>query len=155
MTPVEQRVSHSFFQRFRPFLKFFPCRRITCDIVLIHTVRTHLSPFVMISAQPYLGNIFKTDIFCNLFRIDMAMVIQNRHCFCKIMIQLLCCRSAQQKFFIHKWFHLLILLLIYYFPCFLVSPYIYKLYFFVNKKSITLLLAFCTIFFLIFCTFFH
>lgn len=52
-------------------------------------------------------------------RIDMAMVIQNRHCFCKIMIQLLCCRSAQQKFFIHKWFHLLFLLLICYFPRFL------------------------------------
>nr|DAM82658.1 MAG TPA: hypothetical protein [Caudoviricetes sp.] len=41
------------------------------------------------------------------------------------------------------------------FSFFLVSSYIYRLYFFVNKKSITLLLAFCTIFFLIFCIFFH
>nr|DAP70862.1 MAG TPA: hypothetical protein [Caudoviricetes sp.] len=41
------------------------------------------------------------------------------------------------------------------FSSFFVSPYICKLYFFVNKKSITLLLAFCIIFFLIFCTFFR
>ena len=81
MAPVIQGIADCLLQRLRPFLEFFPVGRVSCNIVFLHTIGTHLTPFVMVAAQPYLRDIFKFPVLRNFLRIDMAVIIQYRHFF--------------------------------------------------------------------------
>ena len=108
MTPVIQRITDCFLKRLCPFLELFAIRSTAGDVIFIHTIGTHLAPFVMVTAQPYLCDIFKLSVFRNLLRINMAVVVQNRNLCCKIVIQFLSCLCAQKKIFIHKCFHIFI-----------------------------------------------
>ena len=105
MTPVIQRISDGALQSLRPFLEFLPVGRISCNIALFDSIRTHLTPFVMVAAHPYLGNIIKLSVFCDFLRTDMTVVIQNRHLCCILMIQHLRSFRLQKEILIHKCFH--------------------------------------------------
>ena len=85
MAPVVQRIADKLFQGLSPFLEFLAVSSISGDIFFIDTIGTHLTPFVVISAQPYLGNVFKFSVFCDFSGVDMTMVIQNWHFFCVIV----------------------------------------------------------------------
>ena len=63
---------------------------VSCDIFLIYTIGTHLTPLVVISSEPYLCDIFKLSIFTDLLWVNMAMIIYNRHVLCIIMIKFFC-----------------------------------------------------------------
>ena len=95
MTPVEQRISDCLFQSLCPLLKFLSVRCIPGYIILFYSVRTHLTPFVMVAPQPYLGNILKFSVFGDFLRINMAMIIQYRNLCRKIVVQLFGCLCAQ------------------------------------------------------------
>ena len=86
MAPVKQRISNGLFQCFSPFLKFFPIRRISCNIAFFNTIGTHLTPFVMVSPQPDLSNIFKLSVLCDFLWVNVAMIVQNRNLSCKFMV---------------------------------------------------------------------
>ena len=59
----------------------------------------------MVAPQPDLRNIFKFTILCDLLRIDMAMIVDDRQLFCYLVIQPFCSLRGEQKILIHKRFH--------------------------------------------------
>ncbi len=66
MTPVKQRIADGFLQCLRPFLEFFSVWCVSGDITLLHTIGTHLAPFVMVSAKPYLCDVLKLSVLCDV-----------------------------------------------------------------------------------------
>ena len=89
MAPVKERIADSELQRFRPLLKLLPVRRVSGDIVLLHTVGTHGTPFIMVPSQPYLCDVVKLSVLRDLLRIDVTVIVQNRHIFRICMEKLL------------------------------------------------------------------
>ena len=59
----------------------------------------------MIAAEPGLRDIIKATILGNFPRIDVAMVIDNRHLRGMLMIKLLSRFCFKQEILIHKLFH--------------------------------------------------
>ena len=88
MAPVIKWIPDCERQRLRPLLKFFPVRGATGNIIFVNAIGTHLPPFIMIPTQPYLRDILKLPILSDLLRIDMAVVVDNRHPFRIFMKQL-------------------------------------------------------------------
>ena len=78
-----------------PFLEFLTVGGIAGDVVFIHAVRAHCAPFVMVTSQPYLGDVVKFPVLCDLLGIDVAVVIQDRSSCCEFVIQLLCSLCVQ------------------------------------------------------------
>ena len=97
MTPVYHRIPDCTRQCFGKFLEFFPVISVTGDKMLIDSVGTHQPPFIMVAAEPKLGDILKTAVFPDFLGIDMTVIINNRHIFGVFMIQPLGSRRVQQK----------------------------------------------------------
>jgi hypothetical protein len=55
----------------------------------MYAIGTHSPPLVMIAIEPNLGKVLKIDIISDLIGRQMAMVINNRHVFGVLMVQLL------------------------------------------------------------------
>ena len=75
MAPVIQWVADQFRHCLSPCLEFLSVCAVAGNVFLINTVRTHLTPFVMVAAQPYLGNVFKLTVFIDLLWVDMAVIV--------------------------------------------------------------------------------
>ena len=105
MAPVVQRVPDPPLQCLRPFLEFLPVRGVPCDILLLHAVRAHEAPFIVVSAQPYLSDVVKFPVLRDLLRVDVAVVIKDRSFFRIVVEQLFCSVRAEQEIFVHKLFH--------------------------------------------------
>ena len=88
MGPVIQGIADQLLQSFGPFLKFLPGRGVAGDEGLFDAVGTHLPPFVVIAAQPDLGNIGKLSVLCDVLGADMAVIVQNRHGFGIVVVEL-------------------------------------------------------------------
>ena len=85
MAPVEQRIADRFSETFGPLKELLFSRGISCDIAFFYAAGTHEAPFIMIASEPYLRDVFKLSVFCDLFRINMAMIIKDRSFFGIIM----------------------------------------------------------------------
>ena len=75
MTPMEQRVADCLVQSFCPFLELFSVRSAAGDVVFVYAVGTHLTPLVVVTTQPNLGDVFKLSVLRNFLRVDMAVII--------------------------------------------------------------------------------
>ena len=56
--------------------------------ILLKTAGSHLAPFVMIASEPYLGNRLVPAVFGDVFRVDVAMIVDDRHLRGILVIQL-------------------------------------------------------------------
>ena len=81
VAPVKERIADGELQRFRPLLKLLPVRRVSGDIILLHTIGTHGTPFIMVPSQPYLCDVVEFPVLRDLLRIDVTVIVQNRHGF--------------------------------------------------------------------------
>ena len=86
-------------------VKLFPVRGVTGDVLLRHTRGAHQAPLIVVSAQPYLGNVFITDVLPDLPGVQMAVIVNNRLFLRRFMIQLLRRFRIQQKLLVQKRFH--------------------------------------------------
>ncbi|MNZ91079.1 hypothetical protein D3C78_1100530 [compost metagenome] len=68
MCPVIQRVTDGMRHGCRPRIKLFAVSRITGTQALSHTVGAHRTPFVMVTLQPDVIQVFEAIIFGNLLR---------------------------------------------------------------------------------------
>ena len=105
MTPVIQWIADCLLKSLCPLLELLSVSCISCDVLLVDTVRTHLTPLVVIAAKPYLSDVLKLAVLIDFLRVDMAVIVDDRHIFCVIMEQLFCCVSCQKEIFSHKCFH--------------------------------------------------
>ena len=79
VSPVVKGVSHGVRHCFHPFFVLFPVRSIfTCTVFFINTVGAHRTPFVMVTLEPNLPQVVELMVFRNVFRIQMAVIIDNR-----------------------------------------------------------------------------
>ena len=101
-------------QCFNKLEKALIVRSVAGNIILTHPIGAHHTPFIMIpeiasirllSSQPYLGQVVKAAVFIDLFRIDVAVVIHQRHMLRIVVKQVSCRFRFQQKIFVHEFFH--------------------------------------------------
>ena len=103
-----QRVPHAVRHRFCPLLELLPIARIACDIFLLDPVAPHRAPLVVVSSKPEFRDVSEAMVLCNLFRIEVTMVVDDGQMGCVVVIESLCCRRLQQEIFVHEGFHLVI-----------------------------------------------
>ena len=85
MAPVVERVADELRKRLRPFLEFLAVAGVAGDVALLNPVGTHLTPFVVIAAQPYLSDVVELAVLVDLLRIDVAVVVHDGHLLRKIV----------------------------------------------------------------------
>ena len=106
MAPMVKWITKCIGDRLSPFLEFFPIIGVfPRTIPLVHSVRTHSPPFIMVSTQPQFRNTAKTMIVCHHFGNQMTMIINDWH-FCRMIVKkFLRGYRLQQEILIHKLFH--------------------------------------------------
>src|ERR1035437_4012580 len=78
MSPVIERVAKGKRNRARPRQKLFMGGSVTCAGALRDSVSPHRSPFVVITFQPYLGEVLKPPIFGDIARGQVRVIIEDR-----------------------------------------------------------------------------
>ena len=105
VAPVIQGIADSLSQHLRVLFKLFPVRGIAGDILFRHPCGPHQAPFIVVSAQPHLGDVFIPDILPDFLRAQMAVIIDDRHSLRRFMIKLFRRFRIQQKIPVQKRFH--------------------------------------------------
>ncbi len=59
----------------------------------------------MVAAKPHLSDVFEMLVLRDLLRIEVAVVVEDRHNLSVVVIQFLCGFCGKQKILVHKWFH--------------------------------------------------
>lgn len=90
---VAQGVRHGF----GPFLEFGKVVLFPGAIAFIDAIGSHGPPLVMIAVQPDLGQVVERQITGNLIGRQMTMVVDDRHRFGKLVVELLGRFRLQQK----------------------------------------------------------
>ena len=107
--PVVERVTDELRKGLCPHLELLAVRLISGDVLLRYAVDTHLSPLVVVTdwwlSEPYLVDVIVALIRCDVLRIDMTVVIENRCLLCDLVIELLRYIGREQEVLVHKWFH--------------------------------------------------
>ena len=114
VAPVIHRVSDGHLQCLDKLEEALIIRPVSRDIILADTVGAHHAPFIVISeiaalrllsAQPHLDQVVEAAVFVDFFRIDVAVVVHQRHMLCIVVKQVLGGLRLQQKIFVHEFFH--------------------------------------------------
>ena len=105
MGPVVQRIADEVGHGLGPLLELFCQSGIAGNIMLSHTAGTHGAPFIVVTAQPDLGDGIIALVLVDLLGIDVAVVIDNGHLRSMLMIELPCGFSFEQEVSIHKGRH--------------------------------------------------
>ena len=78
--PVIERVAHGVGDGLGPFLKFFPVGGVFARAVaFIDTVGAHGAPFVVVSAEPYLGQRFELVVIGHHLGNQVAVIVDDGH----------------------------------------------------------------------------
>ena len=72
---------------------------------LWNACRAHGTPLIMVAAKPHLGDGGVPPVISNFRRIDMAVIVDDRHLFRVFVIQRFCCPAGQQKVLVQKRLH--------------------------------------------------
>ena len=105
MCPVIQRISDQIRNDLRPRLELFIRRRASCDLFFRYAPRTFCAPFVMVAAEPQLREIIEFFVFVDFLGTQMVVIVDNRHLFHMLVIQLFRRIGSEQKIVIHEFFH--------------------------------------------------
>ena len=108
MSPVVEGIAEAVGECLSPLFELFPVGSVlACAEPFCHPIAAHGSPFVVVAAQPDLGDGFKTLVFSHLLRNQVAVIVNDRHLGRMFVIQLLCRFALQQEVLVHKRFHVL------------------------------------------------
>ena len=105
MAPVIERVADGKRERLRPFLELLAVGRVAGDEPLVHARRAHQPPFIVVAAQPDLRDVLESAILIDLLRIEMAVVVDDGHECCEVVVKVLCRIGGQQKVLVHESLH--------------------------------------------------
>ena len=94
MRPVVERVAHRVGHGLRPLLEGLPrAARAARDVFLRYAVAAHRAPFIVVARvavhQPELGDIAELDVFGNLLRGEMAVVVDDGHLLRMVVVEAL------------------------------------------------------------------
>lgn len=87
MGPVKERVADRVWNGRGPGVKLLAVAGVAGTQALSHTVGAHRTPFIVVTLQPDVIQVFETVIFGNLLRRQVAVVVENRLVFGIVMIQ--------------------------------------------------------------------
>ena len=88
MGPVIQRIAHGVRNSLRPFLELLVTASVPGDELLWHPVAPHCAPFVMVPAEPHLGQVLEPVVLRYLPRHEMAVIVDNGHFLRALVIKL-------------------------------------------------------------------
>ena len=75
---------------------------ITCDKLLRSTVCSYLSPFIVVTSKEKLKSILEILVLRNHFGNKVAMIVDNRHILCIIVVKLFRCFVFKHKIVVDK-----------------------------------------------------
>ena len=104
--PVIQRIADQVGHGLRPLLELLRRRRVPRDILLRHPAGAHGTPLVVVSSQPHLRDAVVPLVLIDLHRIDVAVVVDDRHLRPVLVVQPLAGLGLQEKVFVHKGNHI-------------------------------------------------
>ena len=79
MAPVVKGIANQLRHGLSPGLEFLTVSAVAGYIFFINTVGAHLTPLIMVAAQPYLGDVFELAVLVNLLGINVAVVVYDGH----------------------------------------------------------------------------
>ena len=103
--PVVEWITHRVGYGLGPLFKLLPVRSIARAVALSHAICSHCAPLVVVAIEPYLRKRAETVIRGHILGIEVAMVVDNGHLRCVIVIEALGRRALQQKIGVVKLFH--------------------------------------------------
>ena len=77
--PVVQRIPHRIRNRFGPLPELLVIASGAGYILFRNAVGPHRAPFIMVAAEPCLGNTAETVVAGDHFRIEMTVIVDDRH----------------------------------------------------------------------------
>ena len=98
---VAQHLRHCFGE----CLKFFPVGSVACDEFFVDAVRAHHAPFVMVAAEPNLGDVLPTFVLANLGGVEVAVEVDKRLLFGVFVIQFPSEFRIEKKVVVYEFFH--------------------------------------------------
>ena len=105
MAPVMQGIADGLAQHLGIFLKFLVIRAVTGDILLRNAGAPHQPPLVVVTSQPYLGDVVIPDVFIDFPWIQMAVIIDDRAFLRHLMVEHPGRFRIQQKILVHERLH--------------------------------------------------
>ena len=95
--PVEERVLEQALHRGGERVELLLPGRVARHVLLVHAVRAHLAPLVVVAAQPHLGDVLPTLVARDLRRRQVAVVVDDRHLLRIAVVELLGRLRGQQE----------------------------------------------------------
>ena len=104
--PVVERITHGIGHRLGPLFELFPVGSILARAVtLVDAVGAHRTPLIMVALQPDLRQVVETVVRSHILGNQVAVVVDDRHFGCMIVVKTLCSRSLQQEIVVVELFH--------------------------------------------------
>ena len=104
--PVVQRVTEGVRHGLSPLLKLLPVAGVLAGAVsLIHTVRTHGTPLIVVTAEPQLCDALETMVVGHHFGDQMTVIIDDGHLSRMVVIQVLSRLGLQNEVIIIELLH--------------------------------------------------
>ena len=100
--PMVKRVSHGIRNGLRPFFEFLIASASSGYEFFRNSVATHGAPFIMVSAEPYLGKILELVVVSDHLRHEVTVVVDDRHVFSAFMIKLACIIIREHEVFVDE-----------------------------------------------------
>ena len=104
MCPVIKRIPHRIWNCFRPFLELLIAAASTGYEFFRNSVSTHRAPFVVVASEPYLGEILELVVVGNHLWDEVAVVVDDRHVLCALMIKLASIVICEHEVFVDERF---------------------------------------------------
>ena len=87
------------------FLEFFPVGRVARAVFFLRAVAAHETPFVVVAAQPHLGDVVPVFVFGNLLGVEMAVEVDKGKPLGEFVVQFARILVLQKKIVRNKFFH--------------------------------------------------
>ena len=107
VSPVIERIPHGVRHCLRPFLEFLIAVASAGYELFRYTVSAHRSPLVVVSSEPYFSEVLELMVICNHLWHEVAVVVDDRHLLCTLVIELTREVVGEHKVFVDEWFHML------------------------------------------------
>ena len=104
-TPDVDGIAHQLGQNFGKLHVLFVVAGITGDVLLVDAKGAHTAPLVVVAAQPHLAQIFKLLVLGDLHGLQMAMVIDDRHMLCILVVEHLAGLIGEEQLFAETIIH--------------------------------------------------
>ena len=104
-TPDVDGIAHQLGQNFGKLHVLFVVAGVTGDVLLVDAKGAHTAPLVVVAAQPHLAQIFKLLVLGDLHGLQMAMIIDDRHMLCILVVEHLAGLIGEEQLFAETIIH--------------------------------------------------